>query len=106
MVERQAITRLRREMVLLEQTDCAQFRAAPQDNDMLTWHFVLFNLPPSSPYFGGQYHGKLVFPREYPLKPPAIYMITPSGRFEVNTRLCFSMRYVDNIGSLFSIKSP
>jgi len=25
----------------------------------------------------GVYHGKLVFPKEYPHKPPSIYMITP-----------------------------
>jgi hypothetical protein len=33
----------------------------------------------------------LVFPKEYPHQPPSILMITPSGRFEVNTRLCLSM---------------
>merc|ERR1711924_400443 len=27
----------------------------------------------------------------YPHRPPAIYMITPSGRFEVNKRICMSM---------------
>lgn len=35
---------------------------------------------------GGYYHGKLVFPREFPFKPPSIYMITPNGRFKCNTR--------------------
>ena len=29
---------------------------------------------------------QLVFPPEYPMKPPAIYMITPNGRFHTNTR--------------------
>lgn len=28
---------------------------------------------------------------EYPFKPPAIMMLTPSGRFEPNRRLCLSM---------------
>ncbi|KAK6028635.1 ubiquitin--protein ligase [Ostertagia ostertagi] len=40
---------------------------------------------------GGVYHGKLVFPSDFPFKPPSIYMITPSGRFQVNTRLCLSI---------------
>ena len=53
--------------------------------------FVLHDLPAETPYRGGVYEGKLVFPQEYPLKPPSIYMITASGRFEVNTRLCLSM---------------
>ena len=44
-----------------------------------------------SPYEGGYFHGKLKFPPEYPLKPPSILMLTPSGRFKPNTRLCLSM---------------
>ena len=40
---------------------------------------------------GGSYHGKLIFPSEYPYKPPAIMMLTPNGRFNTNTRLCLSM---------------
>jgi len=43
------------------------------------------------PYAGGQYHGKLIFPSDYPYKPPAIMMLTPNGRFNTNTRLCLSM---------------
>jgi ubiquitin-conjugating enzyme E2 J2 len=33
----------------------------------------------------------LVFPADYPFKPPAIRMMTPSGRFKTNTRLCLSI---------------
>ena len=91
MVEKQAIMRLNKEFVLLQQSHPDQFRACPSERDTLTWYYVVHNLPVSTPYHGGQYFGKLVFPREYPLKPPSIYMITPSGRFEVNTRLCLSM---------------
>jgi len=53
-------------------------------------HYVLAG-PPDTPYDGGYYHGKLLFPAEYPFKPPSIYMITPSGRFVCDTRLCLSM---------------
>ena len=35
---------------------------------------------------GGYYHGKLVFPKEFPFKPPKIIMITPNGRFKTDTR--------------------
>ena len=43
------------------------------------------------PYAGGEYHGILEFPSEYPMKPPAIKMLTPSGRFEVGPRLCLTI---------------
>lgn len=46
---------------------------------------------PDTPYEGGYYHGKVVFPTEYPWKPPTIVMITPSGRFETNRRICLSI---------------
>lgn len=54
------------------------------------WHYLLTG-PPQTPYAGGQYWGTLVFPPDYPFKPPAIRMLTPSGRFQTNTRLCLSI---------------
>lgn len=53
-------------------------------------HYVVEG-PEESPYAGGFYHGKLVFPMEYPFRPPSIYMISPSGRFKTNIRLCLSI---------------
>jgi len=61
-----------------------------QDN-LLEWHFVLHALPEDTPYSKGCYHGKVVFPAEYPHAPPAILMMTPSGRLETGKRLCLSM---------------
>lgn len=48
-------------------------------------HYVITG-PPDTPYHDGLYHGKLVFPPDYPFKPPSIYMLTPNGRFKPNTR--------------------
>ena len=47
--------------------------------------------PENSPYEGGYYHGKLIFPQQYPFKPPSILMMTPNGRFKCNVRLCLSI---------------
>eukprot|EP00056_Hartaetosiga_gracilis_P020011 m.17146 g.17146 ORF g.17146 m.17146 type:complete len:224 (+) comp8101_c0_seq1:124-795(+) len=65
--------------------------AEPLPENILEWHYVLHGLDDDCPYHEGYYHGKLVFPKEYPMKPPSIYMITPNGRFKTNTRLCLSM---------------
>jgi len=62
----------------------------PLPSNILTWHYCVRG-PEKTPYEGGYYHGKLVFPREFPFKPPAIYMITPNGRFKVNQKLCLSI---------------
>ena len=54
------------------------------------WYFVIFGLT-DCPYEGGVYLGKIIFPLQYPLKPPGIQMITPNGRFKSKTRICMSM---------------
>lgn len=50
---------------------------------------------------GGYYHGKLMFPREFPFKPPSIYIITPNGRFKVNTRSEDPGGYMNSKHSIF-----
>jgi len=59
-------------------------------SNILEWYYVIFG-PKGSVYEGGVYLGKIKFPPEYPHKPPSLLMITPSGRFQTNTRLCLSM---------------
>ena len=41
-------------------------------------------------FAGGIYHGRILLPPEYPFKPPNIVFLTPSGRFEVGTKVCLS----------------
>jgi ubiquitin-conjugating enzyme E2 J2 len=84
------LKRLQREYKLIMTNPPPHIRAAPLPSNILTWHYVLYDLT-DCPYEGGYYHGVLVFPQEYPLKPPAILMTTPNGRFQCNTRLCLSM---------------
>jgi ubiquitin-conjugating enzyme E2 J2 len=63
---------------------------APNEANLLEMHYVIEGNT-GTPYEGGVYHGKLIFPKEYPLKPPSVIMITPSGRFQPGRRLCLSM---------------
>ena len=35
--------------------------------------------------------GKIIFPSDYPFKPPGLKMMTPNGRFKTDYRLCLSM---------------
>jgi ubiquitin-conjugating enzyme E2 J2 len=85
-----AYQRLRKEYKRLQLEPIPQIHCAPNDNNILEWHYVIVG-PSDSLYSGGYYHGKLLFPKQYPYKPPSIIMLTPSGRFKVNTRLCLSM---------------
>lgn len=65
-------------------------QAHPVPSNLLEWHFVLEGAK-GTDFEGGCYHGKLVFPPNYPFKPPSISMFTPNGRFATNTKLCLSI---------------
>jgi len=90
MAEKGALARLRKEYMRIQKEPVEGVEAAPCESNMLEWHYVVTG-PRGSPYEGGKYHGKLIFPPQYPYKPPSIMMTTPSGRFKTNTRLCLSM---------------
>eukprot|EP00118_Oscarella_pearsei_P004129 m.17177 g.17177 ORF g.17177 m.17177 type:complete len:219 (+) comp27357_c0_seq2:79-735(+) len=85
-----ATNRLRQDYIRLMKDPVPYISAAPLPSNILEWHYIVKG-PEDSLYAGGYYHGKLVFPREFPFKPPAIYMITPNGRFKCNQRLCLSI---------------
>ena len=85
-----ATGRLRKELVKLQKDPPPGVIAEPDESNILKWHYAVRG-PSDTNFDGGVYIGKLVFPSEYPMKPPGIMMLTPSGRFKVNTRLCLSM---------------
>ncbi|KAF8451271.1 ubiquitin-conjugating enzyme/RWD-like protein [Terfezia claveryi] len=90
MATRAANKRLVREYKNISENPPPFIQAHPSEHNILEWHYLLTG-PPNTPYHNGQYWGTLVFPSEYPFKPPAIRMLTPSGRFQTNTRLCLSI---------------
>ena len=85
-----AIQRLKKEYKRIQIEPIENIDCMPCEHNLLEWHYVIKG-PKNSIYQGGYYHGKLIFPTQYPYKPPSILMITPNGRFKTNTRLCLSM---------------
>lgn len=90
MASRASQKRLTKEYKLIQANPPPFILAKPNDENILEWHYVIEG-PPLTPFEGGQYHGILRFPPEYPFKPPLILMITPNGRFTTNMRLCLLM---------------
>ncbi|GFF33120.1 ubiquitin-conjugating enzyme E2 J1 [Aspergillus udagawae] len=84
--------RLLKEASELASHPSPHFTAHPvSDSNLYDWHFTLAGPPPPSPYAGGIYHGRIVLPPTYPLRPPSFRFLTPSGRFEVNREICLSI---------------
>lgn len=85
-----ATARLKQDYMRIMKDPVPYIQAVPLPSNILEWHYIVEG-PENSAYEGGIYHGKLMFPREFPFKPPSIYMLTPNGRFKCNTRLCLSI---------------
>lgn len=49
--------------------------AVPLQDNLFEWHFSVRG-PPDSDFDGGVYHGRIVLPPEYPMKPPSIILLT------------------------------
>ncbi|XP_038078208.1 ubiquitin-conjugating enzyme E2 J1-like [Patiria miniata] len=67
-----------------------QCYAQPLEDNLFEWHFTVRG-PPDSDFQGGVYHGRITLPPDYPMKPPSIMLLTPTGRFEVGTKICLSI---------------
>lgn len=79
-----------KEFAVLNASHGTFFHAAPLESDLFEWHFSVRG-PPDTSFADGVYHGRIVLPAEYPLKPPEIILLTPNGRFEVGKRICLSV---------------
>lgn len=98
--------RLAKEWRMLTKEPVPCVRAAPNENNILEWHFVILELDDDR-YRGGFYHGVIVFPADYPYKPPSVRLLTPQGRFQINTKLCLSITdfHPESWNPLWSVSS-
>ncbi|OLN95451.1 Ubiquitin-conjugating enzyme E2 J1 [Colletotrichum chlorophyti] len=84
------IRRILREAQEMSNSPSPDYTATPLESDLFEWHFT-FRGPPNSSYSEGIYHGRIVLPPTYPLRPPSFRFLTPSGRFETNREICLSI---------------
>lgn len=84
-----AVKRLMREAQELKEPT-KDYSAQPLDDNLFEWHFT-FRGPETSDFEGGFYHGRIILPPEYPMKPPSIMLLNPNGRFELNKKICLSI---------------
>ena len=53
------------------------YYAQPLEDNLFEWHFTIL-APEGTDFEGGHYHGRILLPTEYPMKPPSIIMLTVS----------------------------
>lgn len=72
-----AVKRLMREAQELHEAT-EEYCASPLEDNLFEWHFTVQG-PPSTDFEGGVYHGRILLPPEYPMKPPNIILLTVSN---------------------------
>lgn len=85
---RLAIGRLTKEAKMMKKSSMDNVIAFPSKDNIFIWYFVIFGL--DGVYKHGIYMGKILFPTNYPFKPPDIMFLTPNGRFYTNKKICMS----------------
>ncbi|GAA93423.1 uncharacterized protein L969DRAFT_96053 [Mixia osmundae IAM 14324] len=85
-----ATKRLLSELRQLQQDPPSNIVARPLEDDLFEWHFTITNVD-GDDFNEGVYHGRILLPAEYPLKPPDFMLLTPNGRFELNKKICLSI---------------
>lgn len=83
-----AVRRLTKEYQMLLSKPVKNILAVPSPDNIFEWHFLIYDL--DYPFKQGFYHGKLLFPVEYPNKPPNLIFLTPNGRFKPQMKICLS----------------
>ncbi|EST04874.2 Ubiquitin-conjugating enzyme, E2 [Kalmanozyma brasiliensis GHG001] len=65
------------------------YTAAPLEDNIFEWHFTLRG-PSNTEFANGLYHGRILLPAEYPMRPPNLMLLTPNGRWELNKKICLT----------------
>ena len=84
-----AVKRIHCDVRELNRNPSRQYSAAPLEDNLFEWHFTLRG-PQGSDFQGGLYHGRILLPPQWPMKPPSIMFLNASGRFEVGKKVCLS----------------
>ena len=73
--------RLEREKRAIDGENSTNMLSGPMPNDLFEWHFT-FRGSEGTDYEGGLYHGRILYPEDYPLGSPEIVLLNRNGRFE------------------------
>lgn len=81
--------RLQKELKLITDEPLDNIQIAIKNDNMDSWYVKIHGLKEEE-YIGGEYILEIIIPESYPQSAPDFRMLTPSGRFAINSKLCFS----------------
>jgi len=98
------IKRLNGELKLLAREPIIDLDTYPDEQNILKWYFIvkgpsqvnvkgfdgIVKMSTNSPYRDGYYMGIIEHDPQYPQKAPSYKMLTPSGRFDIDQKICLT----------------
>ncbi|SPC67656.1 probable UBC6 - E2 ubiquitin-conjugating enzyme [Ustilago sp. UG-2017b] len=84
-----AVKRILSEARELGSDDSDLYTASPLEDNIFEWHFTLRG-PANTEFASGLYHGRILLPAEYPMRPPNLMLLTPNGRWEPKKKICLT----------------
>lgn len=98
--------RLKQELKDLIKNKLEFAQAIQDDTNRFVFYFLLKG-DKDTDYKNGYYIGKIMLPESYPLKPGDFMMLTPSGRFTTNSKICLtnSGYHASNWTPIWSIRN-
>ena len=90
-----ALKRLKKEFADLIEEPSYLFTAEPlEDENLFEWVGTIYG-PKESPYEGGVFYLDILFPRDYPFKPPKVKFLTPIYHTNINKhgKMCLDALY-------------
>jgi ubiquitin-protein ligase len=98
--------RLDKEFLDISNNPIPNIKIIYKDNNILNLYCLIYDLNDEE-YKDGEYIFNIKISDKYPFKPPDFYFLTPNGRFDCNTKLCFSNSsyHSDQWSPLWNIKT-
>jgi len=81
--------RLIGELKNLEKNREPYYQVVQDQEDILKFYFMIKG-DQTTDYNGGYYIGRIILPANYPSHPGNFYMLTPSGRFNIDSKICLT----------------
>ncbi|KAL7716999.1 UBC-like protein [Entamoeba marina] len=88
--ETSASKRLQREYAIFMKESPKDKAIFIVEKSVFECHFS-FKGSSDSEFSEGIYHGKFIFPYDYPKNPPEVHFLSVNGRFAVNQKICLSI---------------